>query len=136
MKLNSYHTAVRLTMACATLLASAALAPRAQPEEVTKTFTISGRANVRVNTNDGGVRVTAGDNKQVEFRVEYQGYELEKNLHIESRQDGDKVELKATVTSRWGFSFGHNSRRLRIEVRMPKDGDLTVDTGDGSVQAE
>jgi len=137
MKLNSYRTAVRLTISCATLLAAAAsFAPRAQAEEVTKTFTISGRANVRVNTNDGGVRVTAGDNKQVEFRVEYQGYELEKSLHIESHQDGDKVELKATVTNRWGFSFGHNTRHLRIEVRMPRDGDLTVDTGDGSVQAE
>ena len=136
MSLLSNRTATRLGIICAAVLAAAALSPRVQAEEVTKNFTISGRANVRVDTNDGGVRVTTGDNKQVEFRVEYQGYELTKNLRVDARQDGDKVELTARVTGHWGFSFGHNSRRLHIEVKMPKDADLSVETGDGSVQAE
>jgi DUF4097 and DUF4098 domain-containing protein YvlB len=80
--------------------------------------------------------VTTGDNKQVEFRVEYHGYELGKNLRVDSRQDGDKVELTARITGHWGFSWGHNSRGLHIEVRMPRDADLQVETGDGSVQAD
>jgi DUF4097 and DUF4098 domain-containing protein YvlB len=90
---------------------------------------------VRVETNDGSVRVTSGDAKQVEFRVEYQGYELGKNLRVDARQDGNKVELIARVTGHWGINFGwgHN-RRLHIEVRMPQQGDLQVETGDGSVE--
>src|SRR5580692_9598603 len=129
-------TGLRLGMACAALLTLAAAAPRVKGEEVVKSYTVSGRANVRVDTNDGSVRVTTGDNKQVEFRVEYQGYELGKTLRVDSRQDGDKVELTARVTGHWGFSFGHNSRHLHIEVRMPREADLQVETGDGSVEAE
>src|SRR5467141_2440863 len=125
---------IRLGIASIALLAASAVAARA--EEVTRPFMVSGRANVRVETNDGSVRVTTSDSKQVEFRVEYHGYELGKTLRVDSRQDGDKVELVARVTGHWGFSFGHNSRGLHIEVRMPREADLQVETGDGSVQAE
>ncbi len=136
MKLLSYpRVAVRLGMASAALLAVAAVAPRAGAEEVVKSFAVSGRANVRVESNDGSVRVSPSDGKQVEFRVEYRGYELGKNLRVDSRQEGDKVELVARVTSRWSFGWGHNSRNLHIEVRMPREGDLQVETGDGAVEA-
>jgi hypothetical protein len=128
--------AIRLGIACAALLTAAAIAPRAQAEEVVKSYTVTGRAKVRVETNDGSVRITSGDSKQVEFRVESQGYELGKNLRVESHQDGDRVELTARVTGHWGFTFGHNSRQLQIAVRMPREADLQVETGDGSVQAE
>ncbi len=130
-------TAMWLGIACAGLLAAALVAPAARAEEVTKSFSVSGRPNVRVETNDGSVRVTSADSKQVEFRVEYQGYELGKNLRVDARQDGDKVELVARLMGHWGmnFNWGHNSRRLHIEVRMPRDGDLQVVTGDGSVEA-
>ena len=129
--------AMWLGIFCAGLLAAALVAPPAHAEEVTKSFAVSGRPNVRVETNDGSVRVTSADSKQVEFHVEYQGYELGKNLRVDARQDGDKVELVARITGHWGinFNWGHNARRLHIEVRMPRDGDLQVDTGDGSVEA-
>jgi hypothetical protein len=135
--MNSIHlkSIGGLVLASAALLAVAAIAPLARAEESTKSFTISGRANVRVNTNDGSVRVSAGDSKQVEFRVEYTGYEVGKNLRIDTHQDGDHVELTARITGHWGFSWGGNSRRLHIEVKMPKDADLHVETGDGAVEA-
>jgi len=118
------------------LLGALAVAPAARAEEVVKTYTVTGRGNVRVETNDGSVRVTTSDSKQVEFRVEYQGLELGKNLTIDSRQDGDKVELTARMTSHWGFNLGRNSRGLRIQVRMPREADLQVNTGDGAVETE
>jgi hypothetical protein len=127
-------TAIRLAFACAALLAASAVAANA--EEVTKSFTVSGRANVRVETNDSSVRVSTGDSKQVEYRIEYQGYEVGKNLTIDAHQDGDKVQLTARVMGHWGISWGHNNRRLHIEVRMPREADLQVETGDGSVQVE
>ncbi len=130
----------RLGIACAALLAACAVAARA--EEVTKSFVVSGRANVRVETNDGSVRVTTGDSKQVEFRVEYQGYEMGRNLRIDTHQDGDRVEVVAKTTARfkavghWCLFCVDSNAKLHIEVRMPREGDLQVDTGDGSVQAE
>ncbi len=131
------RTAVaRMAVACAVLAAAATFVPAVHAEEVVKSFVVTGRANVHVDTNDGSVRVSPGDGKQVEFRVQYQGYELGKDLRVDSRQDGDKVELTARVSGHWGFSWGHNSRNLHIEVRMPRDADLQAQTGDGAVQAE
>ena len=117
-------------------LALVVAAPRASAEEWTKSYQISGRPQVRVETNDGAVRVYTGDSKQVELRVEYSGYELNKNLHIDSRQNGDFVEINARTTGHWGFSWGGNHRNIRIEVHMPAAADLQIDTGDGSVETE
>src|SRR2546429_8047251 len=114
--LSHRSAGIWLGIASVALLAACAAAARA--EDVIKSFAVSGRANVRVETNDGSVRVTSGVAKQVEFRVEYQGYELAKNLRVDARQDGNKVELIARATGHWGMNFGwgHN-RRLHIEVR-------------------
>src|ERR1700682_6200202 len=136
MNLAAHRTAARLGIACAALLAAATLAPGARAEEWTKSYTVSGRAQVRVDTNDGAVRIATSDSKQVEFRVIYEGYELNKNLHIDARQDGDSVQINARVIGHWVFSFGRGRRGPRIEVRMPKDADLQIDTGDGSVETQ
>src|SRR6202140_4457953 len=125
----------RLAMATAMLLAIAAITPSVRAEDVTKAFTVNGRGIVRVDTNDGSVRVTSGDTKEVQFHVEYQGYELNRNLRVDARQDGDKVELVARATGHFGFSWGGHGKNLHIEVRMPKSGDLQVSTGDGAVEA-
>src|ERR1700719_2304306 len=130
-----YLAMAKVTIPGVMLVAISAIAPSARAEDVTKAFTVNGRAIVRVDTNDGSVRVTSGDNKEVQFHVEYQGYELNRSLRVDTRQDGDKVELVARVSGHWGFSWGGHNRNLRIEVRMPKAGDLQVSTGDGSVEA-
>jgi Putative adhesin len=136
MKVVSRRMVTRLWIVAVGLLATSAIATTARAEEWTKSYTISGRPQVRVDTNDGAVRIATGDAKQVEFRVIYDGYELNKTLRIDSRQDGDSVQLNARVTGHWGFSWGHGRRGPRIEVRMPKNADLQIDTGDGSVETQ
>jgi DUF4097 and DUF4098 domain-containing protein YvlB len=116
------------------LLATGLFAATVHADDYAKSFTVSNRASVRVDTNDGSVSITTSDTKQVEFRVEYQGYVLNKSLDIEANQQGDEVELTARIPNKWHFSLG-TIRRLHIEVRMPKDADLQVRTGDGSVKA-
>lgn len=127
-------TAGRSAGICIALLSAAAFANMAHAEDYAQTFVVANRATVRVETNDGSVSVTTGDNKQVEFHVEYHGYELNKSLVIESHQQGDAVELTARIPHRWQFSLG-TTRRLHIEVRMPRDADLYVKTGDGAIKA-
>jgi DUF4097 and DUF4098 domain-containing protein YvlB len=119
---------------CIALLAAGPFAATVHAEDYAKSFSVANRANVHVNTNDGSVTVTTGDAKQVEFRVEYSGYELDKTLHIESHQQGDEIELTARI-SKFQFSLGA-IRRLHIEVRMPKEADLRVESGDGAVKAD
>ena len=105
-------------------------------EEVAKTFTVTGHANVKVTTDDGAVRVSTGDIKQVEIRVIYTGYKLDKDLHVSTMQSGDSVEVEAKTSSGGFWNWGVRHSSLRVEVHMPKDADLTVATGDGSVEAE
>lgn len=131
---------IRLTRAAVpfsavAILSAVAFSPAASAEEWTKSYTVSGRANVHVDTNDGSVRVMTADTKQVELRVIYTGYTLDKNLRIDSKQDGDRVEFSARETMHWSWGF-HVSRGLRLEVRMPRNGDLSVDSGDGSVETQ
>jgi hypothetical protein len=136
MNVFSYNLTGKLAIALILMLSVAVLAPRAQAEDWTKSYTISGRAQVKVDTNDGAVQIYTGDTKQVDFRVLYDGYEMNKTLHVDSRQDGDSVQINARVNGHWGFSWGNNHRNIRIEVHMPKDADLQIDTGDGSVTTQ
>jgi len=136
MKLAPYRILnTRAALVLAGLFAISIATPSVRAEDWTKSYSISGRANVRVETNDGAVQVYTGESKQVEFRVLYEGYEINKTLRVDSRQDGDSVQITARVSGHWGFSW-NKSRRMKIEVRMPKDADLNIDTGDGSVDTQ
>jgi hypothetical protein len=108
----------------------------AQADEVTKTFSISGRAKVHIQTDDGAVRVSTGDIKQVEIRVEYSGYKLDRDLRVSTTQNGDSVDVVAKTTSGSWFSFGVRHSNLRVEVHMPRDADLEVTSGDGGVEVD
>ena len=131
-----YRAAViRFIAVTALALGIVAGVPAAHAEEVTKSFTVSGRPNVRVDTNDGSVRVISGNSQEVQFHVTYRGYALNKDLSVDTRQDGDRVELVARIHGHFSFMWGVKSRDLHIEVRMPKAGDLEVSTGDGAVEA-
>ena len=118
------------------LLAASAAASSARAEEWTKSYTVSGRARVHADSNDGSVRVTTGDSNQVEFRVIYNGYTMDKNLTVSSNQNGDRVEISARVRNGMNWGWGGIHKSLRIEVHMPRNADLEVDTGDGSVESD
>ena len=128
---STLHQSIIISMA---LVATGLYAVTAHADDYAKTFTVSNRASVHIDTDDGSVNVSTGDNKQVEFRVEYEGYQLHKSLEIESNQHGDEIELTARIPHGWHFSTG-TRRKLHVEVRMPKDADLQVRTGDGSIKA-
>jgi DUF4097 and DUF4098 domain-containing protein YvlB len=110
--------------------------PGVMGEEVVKTFPVSGHAKVKVQTDDGAVRVSTGDIKKVEIRVEYAGYKLDKDLQLNLTQNGDTVEIVAKTHGGSFFNWGGRHSSLRVEVHMPKDSDLDVTSSDGSVEAD
>src|SRR6266481_4298953 len=122
-------------LAALAVFASSFAVGSACAEEWTKSYSVSGRARVHVDSNDGSVRVTTGDSKQVEFHVIYSGYTMDRNLTVSSNQSGDQVQVSARARSGLSFGWG-NHRGLRIEVHMPRNADLNVDTGDGSVESD
>jgi hypothetical protein len=132
----SYPAARRWAALGGVLIAMVTFTGVVQAEVYAKGYAITQRANVHVDTNDGSVRVVTSDAKQVEFHVEYSGLVFDQAPRIESHQQGDRVDLTVRVVgaSRWFASLGV-TRTPHIEVRMPKEADLQVETGDGSVQA-
>jgi hypothetical protein len=126
-----------MVLALAALFVGGAMAaPEVRAEEVAKSYSVSGHAKVRVVTDDGSVRVSTGDIKQVELRVVYRGYVLDRDLHVTTAQNSDTVEIVAKTGNNWSWKWNVRHSELRVEIHMPKDADLDVTTGDGSVEAD
>lgn len=99
-----------------------------------KSYTVSGRPEVHVQTGDGSVRVLTSDTQQVEFRIKTTGsawgFGFGDGPNIESHQVGNTVELNIHVRH---FVMGFSNRHTEIEVRMPRNADVQLQTGDGSI---
>lgn len=104
--------------------------------EYFKSYTVSAHPLVRVSTDDGAVRILTSDTNQVELHVrdesEGWGLKLGGPPRIESHQDGNVVELQAHMHSQVVIGFSYTS--MHIDVRMPRNADLELQTGDGSVE--
>lgn len=122
----------RILLLPALLIAVAAA--QAAPLTYIKTFQVSGRPNVHVKVSDGSVTISPSQSSQVEFRVDYEGYTLGKDLRIDATQNGDTIDLEAKDIVRLRVSLGLKIPRVRVNVRMPSDSDLTVDSGDGAIE--
>jgi hypothetical protein len=94
---------------------------------------IGGHAHVRVAADDGSVRVTTADIAQVEMRVDSSGYDIPRDLELSMVPHGDRVDIVVKTHQRFElFSFA--SRSLHVEVQIPRDAEIEVSSGDGSVE--
>lgn len=129
-------TSVRIAAPCLFMIATLAGAQaKAMTEEYSKSYTVSGPATVRINADESNVRVITSDTDQVEFRVTSEGFSAIKiggKLRIDSRQSGNEVELSVRMSPQLTLLL--NTKRFNTEVRMPKNADLRIETGDGRVE--
>ena len=119
----------------ALILSTLAVTP-ARAEDWSKTYKLSGRPNLRVITNDGHVDLYSSDSSQIDAHVTTRGWPIgDRGVKITESQSGNEVTLEVRVPT-FHFSFGWNNRSLRIELRVPRDADFDVETGDGSVTSQ
>lgn len=127
---------VRLWRSLPLAFALAGVAAAAHAGEYIKSYAIAGRANVRISTDDGNVRVVTSDAKQVDFRVKYDQSPWRLGFgsqpHVDSDRKGDVIELNARAG--WQIGVGIGGAQMAIEVRMPRDGDLQLETQDGRTE--
>ena len=97
--------------------------------------TVSGHTRVRVAADDASVRVFTADVAQVEMRAESTGYDVKRDLDLSVTPHGDQVDIVARTRDRVQI-FDLNNRSLHIEVRIPRDADVEVSSGDGAVEVE
>lgn len=113
-----------------TLLASAL---PAAGDDWSRQYALKGRPQLSVITDDGSVRIEAGDRPEIDARVTTRGWRIAPDdVTITETQVGDRVSIEVrTPRDQWGLNFGHRS--LTVTLRVPREADLDIRTGDGSV---
>ena len=111
-----------------------AAASLARADEWSKTYIITGKPDLRVETSDANIHVDTWDQKTIEARVTSTHYKIgEHGLRIEEHQTGDSVTLEIHFPS-VHFSFGTHSPRVDVEIHMPREGRVNLHTGDGAIR--
>jgi hypothetical protein len=127
----------RLATAAFVLALSAAAAPAfAASAEVTRydrDFPTTGRPTLILRSDDASVHVTTWDRQAVGIRVTTRGWSLgAPALTVSASQSGDRVLCEVREPHRIA-SFVIGVRVIRVDLRLPRDADLDVSTGDGAI---
>ena len=108
----------------------------------TKTFKVSGRPEVILDTFDGAIELHSWDRPEVEVEIEKRAMEqsLLDEIKIETQQKGDTVTVKVTGPDRAhyrGITVGvHVSPTARLRVAVPRNSNIQANSSDGSIRAE
>ena len=123
--------AIRLGLAVLAVGLAAVLPAHA--DEWSKTYTISGKPDLRVETSDANLRVTASDQNTIEAKVITAGYKIGVDgIRVDERQTGDVVEIEVHYPHH-NFNLGWGSHRVDIIIQMPREGKVNLRTGDGKI---
>jgi DUF4097 and DUF4098 domain-containing protein YvlB len=112
-----------------------ALGPLAGAEEWSKTYTITGKPDLRVETSDANIHVDTWDQNSIEARVTTDHYKIgEGGVKIDEHQTGDSVTLEVHLRMHVsGFISINRGGRVQIEIHMPREGRVNLHTSDGSI---
>lgn len=127
-----------------TVVALAAVLPLAAHPAAARTWeehwAVGSHPRVQVETNDARVRLHRGVPGQVAARVEYlvNVWGFHSSIQPPSvvfEHDGDAIKVVARSRSSV-VVFGGVNERFQVDVTLPPECDVTVRTGDGSVESE
>lgn len=125
-------------VAIALLVLGLAAALPAWADEWSKTYNISGKADLRVDTSDANIQVTTWDQNTIEAKVATTNYKIgEGGIRIEEHQDGDVVEINVRFPHHdvsFAMIHAERNRRVDILVQMPHEGKVNLRTGDGKIE--
>ena len=117
-------------------LSAVALPAAAAPHEVRqweKVFPTRGRPALVLRCDDASVHVTTWERPAVGIRVTTRGWALgARNVSVDASQSGDQVHCVVSEPHAYQF-FQINFRSMRVDVSLPRDADVDVMTGDGSI---
>jgi len=124
--------AIRLGLA--TLAVGLATALPARADEWSKTYTISGKPDLRVETSDANIRVTTWDQNTIEAKVITNRYKIgEDGIRVSEHQNGDSVEIEVRYPHH-NFTVEWGQHKVDIIIQMPREGRVNLRTGDGKIE--
>jgi Putative adhesin len=123
-------------IALAIFILGLAAALPASADEWSKTYTLSGTPDLRVETSDANIRVTTWDQNTIEAKVITTRYKIgEGGIRVEEHQNGNSVDLEVRYPH-YGFNIGWGNHRVDIIIQMPREGKVNLRTGDGKIEIE
>jgi DUF4097 and DUF4098 domain-containing protein YvlB len=103
-------------------------------DEWTHQYSVKAKPQVHVKTDDGAVRIETGSAGTVDARVETEGWRIAPGeVTVTESQTGDRVDLEVKAPK---GHVGSGHRSIEVLLRVPKESDLDVSTGDGSIKAQ
>lgn len=109
----------------------------------TKTFTVTANPEIELDTFEGSIEIHSWDRDQVEVEIEKRAMEqrLVDEMKVTAEQQGNRVVVKVESPSRGdsfeGVQIGvHFSPSARLRVVLPRNSQLTANSGDGSITIE
>ena len=122
----------RLTFALLGLIL--AISPLALADDWSKTYAISGKPDLRVETSDANIRVDTWDRNTIDVHIASNRYKFgDGGLQVIEHQNGDTVEIELRFPHHV-FVVQFGSYKVEIEVHMPRQGRVNLRTGDGSIE--
>ena len=106
-----------------------------------KRFTVAGTPELRLTTFDGAIDIRSSEEaKTVVVEIERRGPTREAidDLKVETKQEGSAitVEVKRPSHEVVFFGIGHMSPTAKLIVTMPREGNVTAKSGDGSIRLD
>jgi DUF4097 and DUF4098 domain-containing protein YvlB len=123
-----------LWTAVGTVAGALALAAPARADQWERTFKLTGKPELRIDTNDGAIEVASSSAAEIHVRVWTSGWRISSDEVRITReaQEGNRVEVEVRVPrSRWSWGFSSIHRDVRVEVTVPREANMDLHTGDG-----
>ena len=122
----------RIALAIFVLGLAAALP--ASADEWSKTYNLSGKPDLRIETSDANIRVTNWDQNTIEAKVLTSRYKIgEGGIRVEEHQNGNSVEIEVRYPHH-NFNVEWGQHKVDIVIQMPREGRVNLRTGDGKIE--
>jgi hypothetical protein len=111
-------------------------AASARADEWSKTYTLSGKPDLRIETSDANIRVTTWDENTIEAKVITSRYKIgEGGIRVEEHQSGNSVEIDVHFPHNFSVGFMNwGQHKVDVIIQMPREGKVNLQTGDGKIE--
>ena len=105
----------------------------AHADEWSKTYNLSGKPDLRIETSDANIRVTTWDQNTIEAKVVTSHYKIgEGGIRVEEHQTGDSVTIEVRYPHH-NFNVEWGQHKVDVIIQMPREGRVDLRTGDGKI---
>jgi DUF4097 and DUF4098 domain-containing protein YvlB len=111
-----------------------ALMPGADSDQWSKSYKVEGPSRLRVETGDANIHITSVEGGSIEAHVTTQNMKIGGDgIQIIDRQNGNDVSIEVKFPRHW-LQMNFRSRRVDIDLTVPRHIGLDLRTGDGNIE--